>query len=928
MNRKKPTDAPGRDRMVPLLRAALIAAGLVSHAALGQGQIQSAGDLFVDIDATELPEGPLATIDNEGTLGGLFEARGGADMTPVVTTVGGTKGIQFDGNDFYQLVEDVGGQNVLPPAGLVGEDPTRSIEVWALNPDAAGEETLVSWGRRGGPDGTNMSFGYGSDFRWGAVGHWGGDGPDLGWSNDGGNPEVNKWHHLVYTFDGATSTTRVYVDGVIANGEILAAGLINTYADTSINIATQLEPDGTTPTAGLRLTGTIARVRIHDGVLTPEQVAGNYALEKPAFIDPEPEPPPPPTAQERLVDGPIHRYSFGETAATEIEGMEFRDSVGTAHGTVYGAGASFSGSRLVLPGGPSTDAAFGDLPNGMISQNSTNNGGSGEFAIETWVKITGSRTWSRIFDIGSTITEDGSGEVVGPGFGGEGRDYLEYSAQIGDDVNNRRLEVRNEDPGGGGIVTGDVPTQTFNTDVHVVATWDEATGSVELYENGVRIGGVVTDDAMSEINDVNVWLGRSNWVADQNTQGEYDEVRIYDSVLTPGEVLGNYLAGPDLINDHDAPVVIVGQPQDASSVPEGSATFRVVVNGSTPIAFRWLRNGEAIPGATNSTYTLTGISAADNDASFTVEVSNTVDGAPVTVTSNPARLTVASDTVTLKHRYSFNETTGTQVTDSVGGANGEAIGGVTFAEGMLELDGADGSYVNLPNGIITALGNNATIEMWVTYAGGPNWTRVFDFGTSTGGEDISDGGADVDYLFFTAKTAQGFPRFEANFPGGGVTTVVNHPGAMPVNEEEHLVITYSFTGNVSRMYTNGTMVATAPDTVPQPLSALDNRDVNNWLGRSQFPDPYWAGKYNEFRIYQGAMTPEQVAASFAAGPNATPAERPTLSVARDGTNIRITFTGVLEGADAVTGPWAPVAGATSPATISAATGQRFFRAAQ
>ena len=32
------------------------------------------------------------------------------------------------------------------PAGLVGLDPTRSIEVWAVNPNIANEETLLSWG--------------------------------------------------------------------------------------------------------------------------------------------------------------------------------------------------------------------------------------------------------------------------------------------------------------------------------------------------------------------------------------------------------------------------------------------------------------------------------------------------------------------------------------------------------------------------------------------------------------------------------------------------------------------------------------------------------------------------------------------------------------------------------------------------------------
>ena len=59
----------------------------------------------------------------------------------------------------------------------------------------------------------------------------------------------------------------------------------------------------------------------------------------------------------------------------------------------------------------------------------------------------------------------------------------------------------------------------------------------------------------------------------------------------------------------------------------------------------------------------------------------------------------------------------------------------------------------------------------------------------------------------------------------------------------------SFTGNTSRIYTNGVLVATGP--AAQPLSAL-NDDNNVWLGRSQFnTDPNFAGKYDELRIYKG-----------------------------------------------------------------------------
>src|SRR5678815_752852 len=127
--------------------------------------------------------------------------------------------------DSLKHLDAAGGSQINAPDGLVGPNPTQSIEVWAINPSLDADETLVSWGHRGGPPGSNMAFGYGSDFRWGAVGHW--DNPDMGWSDQGGGPAPNHWHHLVYTYDG--TTTRVYADGVFWNGEFLGPDVLNTY---------------------------------------------------------------------------------------------------------------------------------------------------------------------------------------------------------------------------------------------------------------------------------------------------------------------------------------------------------------------------------------------------------------------------------------------------------------------------------------------------------------------------------------------------------------------------------------------------------------------------------------------------------------------------------------------------------------------------
>jgi len=52
---------------------------------------------------------------------------------------------------------------------------------------------------------------------------------------------------------------------------------------------------------------------------------------------------------------------------------------------------------------------------------------------------------------------------------------------------------------------------------------------------------------------------------------------------------------------------------------------------------------------------------------------------------------------------------------------------------------------------------------------------------------------------------------------------------------------------------------------------------------------------------------------------------PTISIARDGANTRITYTGTLQGATVVTGPWTDVAGASSPFSAPANGASRYWR---
>ena len=83
---------------------------------------------------------------------------------------------------------------------------------------------------------------------------------------------------------------------------------------------------------------------------------------------------------------------------------------------------------------------------------------------------------------------------------------------------------------------------------------------------------------------------------------------------------------------------ITTQPQNQSVTVGAMATFSVVATGTAPLSYQWSKNGAAIAGATNSSYTTPATVSGDNGSTFSVVVSNTAGSK----TSNTATLTVTA----------------------------------------------------------------------------------------------------------------------------------------------------------------------------------------------------------------------------------------------------------------------------------------------
>jgi glucuronoarabinoxylan endo-1,4-beta-xylanase len=207
----------------------------------------------------------------------------------------------------------------------------------------------------------------------------------------------------------------------------------------------------------------------------------------------------------------------------------------------------------------------------------------------------------------------------------------------------------------------------------------------------------------------------------------------------------------------------------------------------------------------------------------------------------------------LAHRYSFGESGGTNTTDSVGGPAwaGAVLNGGTLGGGTLTLASNLQQHARLPVGIVSAL-TNFTIEAWVRLTSTANWTRIFDFGHNT-----------TRYMFLTPQNGSSTRlRFAISTNSSGSEQQITGASALAVGAWQHVAVTLN--GNTGILYLNGVAVGTNAAMTLRPATL--GVTTNNFLGRSQWSDPYLNGLLDEFRIYSVALSASEIAATYALGP--------------------------------------------------------------
>jgi len=218
----------------------------------------------------------------------------------------------------------------------------------------------------------------------------------------------------------------------------------------------------------------------------------------------------------------------------------------------------------------------------------------------------------------------------------------------------------------------------------------------------------------------------------------------------------------------------------------------------------------------------------------------------------------------LVHRWSFNDGT---ANDSVGTAHGALYGGATITDGHLVLNGTEPTTRMETAAFGHTLGADKTLVAWCTL------NNPEDGGTSGGPLSVENQNGN-NTVFDAIAYGERTPYQWMNGSDMWYRTPASNGGALETSAsttEIMMVIVYdSAAGNKVTLYRNGALYGQHNQGT---LATFDAAAVAVLGPRVSWADGqawgYLNGKVNEAQIYSSALTAEQVAALYAAGPDST-----------------------------------------------------------
>src|SRR5258706_318946 len=219
------------------------------------------------------------------------------------------------------------------------------------------------------------------------------------------------------------------------------------------------------------------------------------------------------------------------------------------------------------------------------------------------------------------------------------------------------------------------------------------------------------------------------------------------------------------------------------------------------------------------------------------------------VNPSPARAQVTG----LVAAYAFDEGSGTTVADVSGNNNNGTISAATWTTagkfGSALVFNGTSAQVTVPNATSLQLTTGMTLEVW-----------VFPTGSLAGWRAVLDKNVDGYYLM-ASSDPNNRPAVGGTWTGGNQNTAA--PSALVLNAWTHLAAT--FDGATVRLYVNGAQVASQAQTTP-----LATTTEALQIGGDSYPNEFFAGRIDEVRIYNRALTQAEIQSDMATPVGGTP----------------------------------------------------------
>jgi len=400
-----------------------------------------------------------------------------------------------------------------------------------------------------------------------------------------------------------------------------------------------------------------------------------------------------------------------------------------------------------------------------------------------------------------------------------------------------------------------------------------------------------------------------------------------------------------LNKDFVPPPTINMHPVSSNGVNGSALELSIDVSGADQI--QWLKDGQAIAGATGASYSIGSLTAGDAGA-YSVSASN--EGG--SISSQAAVVDVVSSNNISEGLVAYFPFDGNADNAVDGGSDGEARNGAGFGSGQigdaLELDGQD-DWVFVAD--YTKPTDSMTVSAWVLPEGidwGPivrNW--VDEAGDGRFGQFVLDAPFPLDAFE---------PSLRARI-GVGPNEPTASTGISDSDRGSWHHIAMSANGRAVTLYWDGQAVASLDylnniNEPPFPWLAIgadvvlptDEDDALDFAGDPEIQqDSYpWAGSIDDLAIWNRSLSAPELFSIFEAGgagkavsaaspvlddsPGVEPSVAEIAGISVSEGNIVIEWTGsqLLE-SDSVTGPFTPIGGATPPSTsITIEAGNKFI----